>query len=44
MIFLSKTKHLSKNKDIVIKTHEKQKIGSNKLATEFAKKGMMVHN
>jgi len=43
MIYLSKTKHLEHNKDIIIKTIEKEKIAESSLAIEFAKKESAVH-
>lgn len=43
MIYLSKTKHLNNNKDIIIKTIEKEKIAESSLAIDFAKKESAVH-
>lgn len=44
MIYLSKTKHLEHNKDIIIKTIEKEKIAESSLAIEFARKESAVHS
>lgn len=43
MIYLSKTKHLEKNRDVIIKTIEKEKISGSTLAIDFAKKESAVH-
>jgi len=43
MIYLSKTKNLEKNRDIIIKTIEKEKISESALAIDFAKKELSLH-
>lgn len=43
MIYLSKTRHLEKNRDVIIKTIEKEKIAESALAIDFAKKESAIH-